>query len=69
MKHGMTSGMRHGMMNEMSGVIKNGMLSWIRNGTMSGKRPEAEFLVPMKVVTIFCSLEVVTFPEPWMPKR
>ncbi len=26
--------------------------------------PEAEFLVPMKVVTVFCSLEVVTFSKP-----
>ncbi len=26
--------------------------------------PEAEFLVPMKVVTVFCSLEVATFSEP-----
>jgi hypothetical protein len=26
--------------------------------------PWAEFLVPMKVVTVFCSLEVVTFSEP-----
>ncbi len=25
---------------------------------------QAEFLVPMKVVTVFCSLEVVTFSEP-----